>query len=337
MKKSVITILQYLFFIGLAGFFMWLSLRSVEGKDWDDLQDALARANYWLLAPVLGLLLLSNFLRALRWQQLIEPLGYRPSLSNTFLALLIGYFVNQGVPRLGEVLRCTLLTRYEKIPAEKLVGTIVAERAFDVVCLMVVFIFTLIFQYDIIYSLISSGFFSIATNSQQSVSPVKKYILWGLLIAVFAFVIYFIVKKGVRPLLNRLKNIFSGIWMGLISSRRLKNKHLFFTYTISIWLLYWASTYMGFMVLAETRHLTPVDALTILVTGSVAMIVSPGGAGAYPLFIQKTVLLYGIAAKPIGIAFGWLMWFGQFITYILCGIVGFILLPYFNKKKDEES
>jgi glycosyltransferase 2 family protein len=335
MKKTILTILQYLFFICLAAFFMWLSLRMVKGKDWTDLQEALSRARYWLLIPVFGLLLLSHWLRMLRWRQLIEPLGYFPSRTNTFFAILIGYFVNQGAPRLGEVLKCTLLTRYEKIPAEKLVGTIVAERAFDVVCLLVVFGLSFIFQYDIISRLITDGFFS-PDPAAESGSQIKTYVLWGLLLVTAALVIYFIIKKGLGKLIERFRIIFSGIWMGLISSRNLKNKPLFFVYTVCIWLLYWASTYMGFWVLEETSHLTPVDALTILAVGSVAMIVSPGGAGAYPVFIQKTVLLYGIAEKPFGIAFGWLMWFGQFLTYIIFGIISFILMPYFNKKSDEK-
>jgi len=69
----------------------------------------------------------------------MEPLGYQPSIGNTFLAVLIGYLANLAIPRLGEVLKCTLLAKYEKVPAEKIVGTIVAERAFDVISLGLVF------------------------------------------------------------------------------------------------------------------------------------------------------------------------------------------------------
>jgi hypothetical protein len=337
MKKSILTVLQYVFFIALAVFFMWLSLGTVEGKDWADLKEALKQANYWLLIPVFGLLLLSHWIRVLRWLQLMEPMGYLPSKTNTFMALLIGYFVNQGAPRLGEIMKCTLLTRYEKIPTEKLVGTIVAERAFDLVCLLVVFGLTFILQYDTVYALVTSGFFSESVEkAPSSTNPVKSYLLWILIVLVVAAIIYLVIKKGMVSLLTRFRNIFTGIWQGLISSRNLKNKPLFFLYTLTIWLLYWGSTYMGFFVISETRHLTPIDALTILAVGSVAMIVSPGGAGAYPVFIQKTVLLYGIVEKPFGIAFGWLMWFGQFTTYILSGLVSFILMPYFNKKRHEK-
>ena len=51
---------------------------------------------------------------------------------------------NMAVPRLGEVLKCTILAKYEKVPAEKIIGTIVAERAFDVVSLGTIFLLALI-------------------------------------------------------------------------------------------------------------------------------------------------------------------------------------------------
>src|ERR1700728_1147197 len=148
MKKIIRVVLQYFFFAALAAFFVWLSLKDMDKAKWAQLKDALDRANYWLLIPVLLLLLASHWLRGLRWRQLMEPMGYRPSKINTFLGVMIGYFVNLGAPRLGEVVKCTILARYEKVPADKLVGTIVAERAFDVVCLAIVFGLTFLFQFN---------------------------------------------------------------------------------------------------------------------------------------------------------------------------------------------
>src|SRR5580704_11832545 len=146
MKKGLMVVLQYAIFAALAAFFVWLSLKGMDKKSWAQLKDALDKANYWLLLP-------SHWLRALRWRQLIEPMGYEPSRINCFLGVMIGYFVNLGAPRLGEVVKCTILARYEKVPADKLVGTIVAERAFDAVRLVLVFRLPLIFQYDVIHSL----------------------------------------------------------------------------------------------------------------------------------------------------------------------------------------
>src|SRR5258708_13010448 len=138
MKKKILVLFQYVFFAALAAFFVWLSVRGMTRQDRMKVEDSLHRANYWLLVPVLGLLLASHWLRALRWRQLIESMGYKPSLLNCFLAVMIGYFANIGA-RLGEVLKCTIVARYDKVPADKLVGTIAAEPPFALISLLTVF------------------------------------------------------------------------------------------------------------------------------------------------------------------------------------------------------
>ena len=158
MKKPVITILQYLFFLGLGILFVWLSVRQIKESDWVQIKTSIQKARLWLIIPVCLTLLLSHFSRAIRWKILMEPLGYKPSTFNTFAAVMIGYLVNAAVPRLGEVVKCTLLSRYEKVRADKLVGTIVMERAVDVVCLAVVFVVALIFQGHVIGDFVSSLF-----------------------------------------------------------------------------------------------------------------------------------------------------------------------------------
>src|SRR4051794_7373438 len=150
MKKPVITILQYLFFFGLGIFFVWLSVKNIKHEQWLQIKDALQRARHWLIVPAFLLLLLAHYSRAMRWKILMEPLGYKPSNFNTFAAVMIGYLVNAGVPRLGEVVKCTLLSKYENVRADRLVGTIVMERAVDVVCLTIVFASALIFQGSVI-------------------------------------------------------------------------------------------------------------------------------------------------------------------------------------------
>src|SRR5580704_11268063 len=164
MNKKILGVLQYFLFAALAAFFVWLSLRGLDSKKWEQLKDAMHRAHYWLLVPVMLLLLSSNWLRALRWRQLMEPLGFQPSKLNTFFGVLIGYFVNLGAPRLGEVVKCTILARYEKAPADKLVGTILAERAFDLLCLVIVFGLTFILQFSVLHALAISSIYPIFLN-----------------------------------------------------------------------------------------------------------------------------------------------------------------------------
>src|SRR5256885_13251285 len=164
MKKPVLTILQYLFFFGLGIFFVWLSVKNINHQQWLQIKDSIQRARHWLIVPAFFVIFMAHYSRAMRWKILMEPLGYKPSNFNTFAAVMIGYLVNAGVPRLGEVVKCTLLARYEKVRADRLVGTIVMERAVDVVCLLVIFLSALIFQGGIIGHHVAakfSGFFEV--------------------------------------------------------------------------------------------------------------------------------------------------------------------------------
>jgi len=336
MKKKFLTVLQYIFFSAIAVFFIWLSLKGMDGQKWAQLKSALDRANYWLLIPVLLFLLASHWLRALRWRQLIEPLGYTPSRVNCFLGVMIGYFVNLGPLRLGEVIKCTILARYEKVPADKLVGTIVAERAFDVVCLLTVFGLTLILQYNVIHAMMAGKLDMFFRNAQGQTSWIK---IIGAVFVAAALVLI------ARRLLNRfshigpvqkIRNIILNIWHGLTTVKDVKNKPLFFVYTVGIWCLYLLSTWFGFFAIEATRHLGIQDALSVLAMGSVGMIVSPGGIGAYALLVQETVSFYGVPDLPFGQALGWLLWFGQFISFVLFGTASFILLPRINQRPHYE-
>jgi uncharacterized protein (TIRG00374 family) len=336
MKKKISAIFQYLFFAALAAFFVWLSLRDMNADRWQQLKRAMDRAHYWLLVPTLLMLLLSHWLRALRWRQLMEPLGYKPSRINTFLGVMIGYFVNLGAPRVGEVVKCTILARYEKIPADRLVGTIVAERAFDVICLAIVFGLAFVFQFDVINSLAASSIYPLVLNSSGKISYHKIiYIVAGILLFMIILKILFS-RLGHINIVQKINNVLTNVWHGLTSVKALKNKWLFFFYTFSIWGLYLVSTWVGFFAITETSGLSLRDALTVLAMGSVGMIVSPGGIGAYALLVQETVAFYNIEKEPYGQALGWLLWLGQFISFVLFGTISFILLPRINKKRYEE-
>jgi glycosyltransferase 2 family protein len=340
MKKTFFAAVQYIFFAALAVFFVWLSVRGMDHEKWEQLKKAMDRAHYWLLIPVFCLLLLSHWIRGLRWRQLMEPMGYHPSRLNTFLAVMIGYFVNLGAPRLGEVIKCTILARYEKVPAHKLVGTIVAERAFDVICLLLVFGLTFVFQFDIISSLAHDYIYPAFQNKNGQTAYRKIiFLVSGLVIFMILLKILFS-RFGHINIVQKIKDILNGVWHGLISVRALKNKPLFFFYTFSLWVMYLLSTWVGFFAIDETSHLSLADALTVLAMGSVGMILSPGGIGAYALLVMETVALYHVPKEPYGQALGWLLWFGQFLSFIFFGVLSFILLPRINRnkiKKDESA
>jgi hypothetical protein len=249
------------------------------------------------------------------------------------MAVLIGYMANLAIPRLGEVLKCTILARYEKVPADKLVGTIVAERAFDVLCLALVIIITVITQADVIGGYIGVELNKIVQTKTGAFSSTRIFImLAALAIAVLAVVIVF-KKFSHSNFIKKIKTIFEGIWHGITSVRYLKNKGWFVFHTIFIWSMYLLSVQIGFWAMKETAIYGIPQALSVLTMGSLAMIVpAPGaGLGVYALFVQNTMLAYDLK-DTLGFAFGQLMWSVQFFFALISGSIALSLLPYFNKR-----
>jgi uncharacterized membrane protein YbhN (UPF0104 family) len=333
MNKKVLSILQYLLFLGLSVFLIWWSVKDISDEGWVQIKNAFRNANYLLIIPVMITLLLSHYSRALRWKILMEPLGYKPRVSNTYMAVLIGYMANLAVPRLGEVLKCTILARYEKVPADKLVGTIVAERAFDVLCLALVIVITLLTQADLIGGYINEALNDIFKSKASAFSGNRLFILLAILLIIILSVVIVFKKFRHLKFIQKIKTIFEGIWHGITSVRYLKNKGWFIFHTVFIWAMYLLSVQIGFWAMKETSSYGIPHALSVLTMGSLAMIVpAPGGGlGVYPLFVKKTLFVYGLA-DAIGFAFGQLMWSVQFFFALISGFIALSLLPYLNKR-----
>lgn len=334
MNKKVLSLLQYLFFLGLGIFLVWWSLQKIPDKDWADIKNAFRNANYRVVVPVIIILLLSHYSRAVRWKILMDPLGYKPRMSNTYFAVLIGYMSNLAVPRLGEVLKCTILARYEKVPADKLVGTIVAERAFDVLCLAIVMAITFFTQVDVIGGFMSEKLADFADGKKALFTGTRLIILAAVILLIVAAAILVFRKFAHIGLIRKIKAVLKGVWHGITSIRYLKNKGWFIFHTIFIWSMYLLSVQIGFLAMRETTGYGVKEALSALTTGSFAMIVpTPGGSiGVYPIFVGETLSLYGLK-EGLGIAFGGLMWGVQFFQMLLSGFVAMLLLPYINKRK----
>lgn len=333
MKKPLLTILQYVFFLGLGVLFVWLSVRKINYEHWLQIKASLHRARLYLIIPVCGMLLISHYSRAMRWRILMEPMGYHPSRFNTFAAVMIGYLVNAGVPRLGEVVKCTLLARYEKVRADRLVGTIVMERAVDVACLILAFIAALYFQGHVIGDFVKSLFGGLFQDKQGHASTQKMAVYAGAIM--LALILVYVVMKrfGHIDAIGKVKNVVGGILHGLQSIRFIKNKGWFLFHTVVIWAMYLGSTTVGLYALQETAHLGIGGGLTTLAIGSVGMVLTPGGIGAYPLLVSKLIGLYGLDEATIGNALGWLLWSVQTVIVIVAGMLFSALFSYHNKNR----
>ena len=335
MNKKLLSILQYLFFLGLGVFLVWWSLHQIPDKKWGEFKHSLETAKYWLMIPVFLILTLSHIIRALRWRILMLPMGYTPSFINTFFAVMIGYLANLAVPRLGEVLKCTILAKYEKVPAEKLVGTIVAERAFDVISLGIVFLLALISQFDVVGAFASQLFHQVFENQAGHFSLMKAGIAVTILVIVIIAVKVWFNYFAHLKIVIFAKKILNGIWEGLSSIRKLKQKGLFIFYSVAIWSLYIGGTWVGLKATLGTAHLGLPYAISALAFASIGMIVTPGGIGAYAYFLAKVLEKNDIPFE-IGFANGTLQWFAQFIIVVVVGSLCMGLLPFYNKKKKNE-
>jgi uncharacterized protein (TIRG00374 family) len=336
MKKQLLSIAKYVFFLGLGIFLVWWSLRQIPADKWDQFKDSLRTANYWLMLPVAIILALSHLLRALRWRILMQPMGYRPGVLNCFFAVMIGYLANLAIPRLGEVLKCTALARYEKVPAEKLVGTIVAERAVDVISLLIVFFLTLLFQSSVLAGYGQELLSQLFNKAEAGFSGTVLLIIF-LMIVLAIFVTRFVFKKFAHiSIIQKIRTIINGVWEGLISIRKLEKKGLFILYTIGIWFMYTAGTWVGLKAMEGTSHLGWDVAIAALAFGSIGMIVTPGGIGAYALLIGKILEKNGVLYE-VGLANGTLQWFAQFLIVILIGCASLLLLPIYNKPRTDPA
>ncbi|QIY92532.1 lysylphosphatidylglycerol synthase transmembrane domain-containing protein [Chryseobacterium gallinarum] len=271
--KSILTIVISLAF---AGFFLWLALK---GLDFKVIRASLAKANYlWVLfAAVFGLL--AYWFRAIRWNLMLEPMGHKISDSNALWSISFGYLMNLTIPRSGEVARATALYGVEKVPVDKSFGTIILERVVDLVCMLGFLGLTLLFKYDAILSFYK--------NSGIQINPNK--ILLVLLTLAVGSVLFFVYKKKLAgvPFLGKIVGFIDGIFQGLATIFKLKEKGKFILYTLAIWISYYFAAYLVCFALPETSQFTLADGFFIIVVGTLGMIIpASGGIGAYNLAMK---------------------------------------------------
>lgn len=336
--KKLSNLLKYIFFLSLGIFLLWLSIHNIRKspEQWQQFKNALSSANYILFIPVFFIITASHAVRAMRWQILMKPMGYNVSFLNTFFAVMIGYMANMAIPRLGEVLKCTILAKYEKVPAEKIVGTMVAERAIDALTLGIVFLLALIFQFNVVIAAYNELKILMAGKPNESISSLKITILFSILIIIVLVLLWLIYTKRIQLIKNSIIKIIKGVWEGLISTIKLKQKKQFFIYSAIIWFLYLTGTWVGFYATKGTNGLGIDAALSCLAFASIGMIITPGGIGAYAALLALVLTLQNPpVSNAIGYANGTLQWFAQCIIVLFVGFICIGLLPWYNKQKKE--
>lgn len=331
MKRRWLTWLQYLLFTGGGFFLVWWQLKSMTPIEKSEFYRAISQTNYWVIIPVVCMSLASHLSRAMRWKLLLEPVGYQPKIANAFMATMIGYLANSAVPRLGEVLKCSMLARYEKMRIDRLVGTILLERSFDLICFALFVGLTILFQLDLIGTMLST-YWQTAQKKIHGFSWAYVALILVVLLLLFFVARMLLRKMSNMKLVKKLMQIFSGVADGFKSILQLKNRRAFLMHTLFIWLMYLGQIYVGFLSLEETAGLSLGAACSVLTLASLSMIVTPGGIGSFPIFVMEVLLLYQIES-PVGKAFGWLMWGVSTGLIVVSGLLSLVILPWYNREK----
>lgn len=306
--------------MALGVFLIWYIFKQFTPEQLDELQLHFKNANYWYVILSVMLSVLSHFIRAYRWNFLLQPLGYAPKLANNFMAVSVAYLMNIFIPKSGEVSRAVVLTKYEDVPFDKGFGTVISERIVDLVLLVLFICLALFLQFDVLYAYLAE------------VVPVKKLLLIlgiGLLLLV-AFIVFLKVSKSKLSL--KIGTLISGLKEGVFSILKMKKKGIFIFWSVVIWGLYLASFYVATQALEETSGISLGVIITTFVVGSFTFGFTNSGFGTYPAAVMGVLLIFGIA-ETVGTAFGWIVWTSHMAYIIISGGVSFLALPFYNRNK----
>lgn len=333
MSPKARKIVQLTLLFALGGLIVWLIVGQVADKK-KEIIDAFTTADYFWLAMSGLVSIAGHIIRAYRWNYLLQPLGYRSKFINANGAVFIGYLFNYGIPRSGELSRCTIVAKYDKIPFEKALGTVITERIIDFFLLLLVFGLTLLFQFNELIGLADKYIFSKLKEKLHVFydKPALGIAVIALGILFLGALFYF--RKKIKSMLSgKFGNMLKGFAGGISSVKESKNKGMFIILSLGIWLTYFLGLYFAFFAFKATAHLGLSEALVLLLFGTFGVIFTPGGIGAYQ-WIVMSVLMYYAVSDVAGFAYGWAVWTTQLAAILLLGITSLIVLPLYNKEKN---
>ena len=344
MHPTLKKIAQLILFLGLGIFFVWFSVKDLKPEDIEIIKSSTTGIlNYKsmlfiFISIVCGTL--AHYFRALRNILLIDPLGYRTRKTTAFYSVMTCYLANLAIPRLGEVLRCTFLQRYDQIPFQKSFGTVVVERAFDFLIFVLLMILIIFINNGLLSELVvdkqNNITLGVWINEKWTALWAMKYFVLGFLtgLIVALILIYKKKKRGElqtrkkqSKIIGKIKNIVVGLWQGLISIKDIKHPYLFIFHTVAIWVFYYLGVYFCMFAFDFLQGLGFMPPFIVLVVGAIGFMVAQGGLGAYPLIVAGILVLYGVDYAQ-GLAAGWIGWGAQTVMILVVGFTTLILASF---------
>ena len=329
MNQKLKSLIQYSVITLIGVFFLFFVFK---GTDWNDLMDKFSKTNYWWISAGMLVSIFSHFLRSYRATMFYDALNYKVPVKNSFYAVMIGYMMNYIIPRAGEVSRCAALVKTDDIPLNKSLGTVVTERIFDMIILLLIIAIVFVSQFAMLTDFIQKTFG--ASQADSASGSTLKYIVIGLVL-LFGVVVFAVRKKiAAHPLYAKIINLLKGFVEGLMSIKQIKKPLLFIFLSFAIWFCYILMMYFCLFATKATEHLSFIDCLTVFAIGSLGMIIpAPGaGAGTYHFAIMSSLLLFGVP-KEDGIAYATIVHGIQMILLLLIGAICSLMVLAMHKKK----
>ncbi len=299
-----------------------------KGQDLKQIWAEIKHADFYWVFISASCVFIANILRALRWRMLYRSINYNVGFWSTFHALIIGYLANLALPRFGEIARCSVLLRSNKIPLSSSIGTVVTERLLDVAVLLLMGVLILLFQYNLVFDFLYQTIYLSLIDRLQTVNYyVLAAICFAIIIGGF-FIISFLKSKINKKFLR----IFVGLKQGINSVTKVKSKTLFTFYTVGIWTFYFLSMYTCFFSIASTQNLGFSVAFTALVFSSFAMVAPvQGGIGIFHWMVAKALVLYSIPFNE-GLTYATIIHSAQVLITLLLGTIS--LITVLTKKSE---
>jgi glycosyltransferase 2 family protein len=334
-RRGIVQVIKFTAFFAAGIILLWLAFRNI---DISRLAADLKEAKYsWLLFSIFfGVL--AYISRARRWVLLIHPLGFKPSLRNSFYSLMTGYLANLALPRVGEITRCVALGKKEKIPVDKLIGTVVVERTIDFLSLLLIMVMLIFTSSEDIGLFLNE---SILVPMQQKFITIfgVTWLMWGILFLLFlaSFSLLIIYRHTLRRfrILAKFFDAGRGIIKGMKTITNLKSKWEFIFHTVFIWINYTLMTWVVVFSLESTSHLTLGDSIFLLVIGGLAMSAPvQSGLGAFHYIISRGLYIVKDIAIEDGLVYALLAHESQLIFIAIVGTISFFII--FRKEPRKE-
>lgn len=288
-------------------------------------------ANFTIIAYSLLFGLAGNIFRALRWELTIQSVGYYPKRMSLIYAVMGNYAVNFVLPRAGEVWRCGVVTKYDKVPFSTTFGTLIVDRFFDVVAMGFIMVLCLLLDFNFFFAYFQTN----PTVGKSVVSTLSSF--WFYAIIILFFMVLFMVFRFLPNffLIKKIKLFYGGMERDILRVWKMNQKGLFILYTFLCWFGYYLYFYLCFYAFGFTEHLGPVAGLIVFAMSSLGVAApTQGGIGAWHFMVITSLLVYGVTWEQ-GSAFAGAIFTIQSAWLILIGIFSIFAIPYVKRDLPE--